>query len=71
MRRGCSSASASLPNASNWWSDIGGMHSFHPEMKEKPGRKPLSDIKVMKEDAAAVEKNAEEIKAHYTKIFRV
>ena len=40
-------------------------------MKEKPGRKPFRDIKMMKEDAAAVEKNAEEIKARYTKIFRV
>ncbi len=40
-------------------------------MKEKPGRRPFRDIKVMKEDAAAVEKNAEEIKAHYTKLFRV
>jgi iron(III) transport system substrate-binding protein len=52
-------------------SDISGMHSFHPDVKEKPGRRPLRDIKVMKEDAAAVEKNAEEIKAHYTRIFRV
>jgi iron(III) transport system substrate-binding protein len=52
-------------------SDISGMHSLHPDVKEKPGRRPLRDIKVMKEDAAAVEKNAEEIKARYTKIFRV
>ena len=52
-------------------SDISGMHSFHPDVKEKPGRRPLRDIKVMKEDAAAVEKNAEAIKAHYTRIFRV
>jgi iron(III) transport system substrate-binding protein len=51
--------------------DIAGMHSFHPAVKEKPGRRPLSEIKVMKEDAAAVEKAAEQIKARYTKIFRV
>ena len=51
--------------------DIGGMHSFHPGVKEKPGRKPFRDIKVMKEDAAAVEKNAEAIKARYSKIFGV
>jgi iron(III) transport system substrate-binding protein len=51
--------------------DIAGMHSFHPGVKEKPGRRPFRDIKVMKEDAVAVEKNAEEIKARYTKIFRV
>ena len=51
--------------------DIAGMRSFHPQVREKSGRKPFADIKTMKEDAAAVEKNAEEIKAHYTKIFRV
>jgi iron(III) transport system substrate-binding protein len=51
--------------------DIAGMHSFHPGVKEKPGRRPFRDIKVMKEDAVAVEKNAEEIKTRYTKIFRV
>ena len=31
-----------------------GMHSVHPQTKEKPGRKPLSQIKLMKDDAAAV-----------------
>ena len=51
--------------------DIAGMRSFHPQVTEKSGRKPFADIKTMKEDAAAVEKNAEEIKTHYTKIFRV
>jgi iron(III) transport system substrate-binding protein len=51
--------------------DIAGMHSYHPGVKEKPGRRPFRDIKVMKEDAAAVEKNAEEIRARYTRIFRV
>jgi iron(III) transport system substrate-binding protein len=51
--------------------DVANMHSFHPMVKEKPGRKPFREIKVMKEDAAAVEKEAEQIKARYTKIFRV
>jgi iron(III) transport system substrate-binding protein len=51
--------------------DISGMHSFHPAVKERPGRRPLHDIKVMREDAVAVEKYADEIKARYTKIFRV
>jgi iron(III) transport system substrate-binding protein len=51
--------------------DFGGLRSFHRQVKEKPGRKPLADIKVMKEDPAAVEKLSEEIKARYTKIFRV
>jgi len=36
-----------------------------------PGRRPLGDIKLTKEDAAAVEKTAEQIKARSTKIFRV
>jgi len=49
----------------------GGMRSFHAQIKDKPGRRPLSDIKLMKEDAAAVERLSEEIKARYTKIFRV
>jgi iron(III) transport system substrate-binding protein len=43
----------------------------HPQAKEKPGRKPLSEIKLMKDDAAAVEKMSDEIKARYSKIFRV
>ena len=51
--------------------DTGGMHSAHALSKEKPGRKSLSEIKLMKDDAAAVEKMSEEIKARYTKIFRV
>jgi iron(III) transport system substrate-binding protein len=51
--------------------DVGGMHSAHALTKEKPGRKPLSEIKLMKDDAAAVEKMSEEIKARYQKIFRV
>ena len=39
--------------------------------KDKAGRKPLKDIKTMKDDAAAVEKESEEIKTRYTKIFRI
>ena len=37
--------------------DAGGLHSAHALTKEKPGRKPLSEIKLMKDDAAAVEKH--------------
>ena len=51
--------------------ETGGMRSVHAQAKDKPGRTPLKDIKVMKDDAAAVEKSSEEIKARYTKIFRV
>ncbi len=49
----------------------GAMRSLHAQVREKPGRRPLGDIKLMKEDAIAVEKLSEEIKARYTKIFRV
>jgi hypothetical protein len=42
------------------------MRSEHLQTKEKPGRKPFREIKVMKEDAASVERMSEEIKARYT-----
>src|SRR3954447_3957505 len=51
--------------------DVGGLRSAHPQTQEKGGRKPLKDIKTMKDDAAAVEKESDAIKAHYTKIFRI
>jgi iron(III) transport system substrate-binding protein len=51
--------------------DVGGMRSVHALTKEKPGRRPLAQIKVMKDDAAAVDKESEAIKARYAKIFKV
>jgi iron(III) transport system substrate-binding protein len=51
--------------------DWGGLRSFHALVKDKPGRTPLRDIKLMRDDAAAVEKQAEQIKAQYTKYFKV
>jgi iron(III) transport system substrate-binding protein len=51
--------------------DVGGLRSVHPQAKEKTGRKRLSEIKLMKDDPAAVEKSSEDIKARYSKIFRV
>src|ERR1700733_14057888 len=51
--------------------DVGGLRSVHPQTTEKPGRKPLKDIKTMKDDAAAVEKEGDAIKARYSKIFHV
>jgi len=51
--------------------DTGGLRSAHPQTKEKPGRTPLKDIKLMKDDAVGVLKNAEAIKAHYVKLFHV
>ena len=51
--------------------DSAGMHSVHALTKEKPGRKSLSQIKLMKDDAAAVERETEAIKRRYTQIFKV
>jgi iron(III) transport system substrate-binding protein len=51
--------------------DVGGLRSVHSQTAEKPGRTPLKDVKTMKDDAAAVEKEGEAIKARYTKLFRV
>jgi iron(III) transport system substrate-binding protein len=51
--------------------DIGGLRSVHALTKEKPGRKPLSQIKLMKDDAIGVEKESEQIKARYTQYFKV
>jgi len=51
--------------------DYGGLRSVHALVKDKPGRKPLAEIKLMKDDPAAVEQQAEEIKARYTKYFKV
>jgi iron(III) transport system substrate-binding protein len=51
--------------------DVGGLRSVHPDTKEKAGRRPLKDIKTMKDDAAAVEQQSEAIKSRYSKIFHV
>jgi iron(III) transport system substrate-binding protein len=51
--------------------DVGGLRSVHPDTQDKPGRKPLKEIKTMKDDPASVEKESEAIKAHYSKIFHV
>ncbi len=52
-------------------SDVGGLRSAHPAVKEKAGRKPLRDIKVMKDDPLAVEAQSDQIKARYSQIFHV
>ena len=51
--------------------DVGGLRSVHPQTKEKPGRRPFNEIKTMKDDPVAVEKQSEEIKARYVQIFKV
>jgi iron(III) transport system substrate-binding protein len=45
--------------------------SFHSHVKEKPGHQPLSAIKLLKSDPAAVLAQSEDIKARYAKLFKV
>ncbi|MFL5079836.1 MAG: ABC transporter substrate-binding protein, partial [Microvirga sp.] len=49
--------------------DAGGLRSLHPATKEPAGRKPLREIKLFKDDPAAVVDKVEEIKANYAKAF--
>jgi iron(III) transport system substrate-binding protein len=49
--------------------DIGLMRSFHDQAKEPAGIPTFQDIKVMKEDAAAVVEQVEKIKERYRKAF--
>lgn len=49
--------------------DVGFMRSFHAQAKEPPGIPDFKDIKVMKEDAAAVVDQVEKIKERYRKAF--
>ncbi len=51
--------------------DHGGLRSAHALVKDKAGRKPLKDIKLLKDDAAGVERESQNIKKRYTQIFKV
>jgi iron(III) transport system substrate-binding protein len=57
--------------AQQMFGDAFAHRSFHALMKEKPGRAPLADFKLLKADPAAVLAQSEDIKARYTKIFGV
>jgi iron(III) transport system substrate-binding protein len=46
-------------------------YSPHKQTVEKPGVRPLKDIKLMKEDPEGIEKTGEEIKRRYAQIFKV
>jgi iron(III) transport system substrate-binding protein len=54
-----------------FFSDFTAQYSVHRQVQSKPGRRKISDIKLMKEDAAGVESMAEEIKTRYARLFRV
>src|SRR6202051_1692638 len=51
--------------------DYTAQYSVHTQVQAKAGRHRISDIKLMKEDPAGVEKMAEEIKTRYARLFRV
>jgi iron(III) transport system substrate-binding protein len=51
--------------------DASALCSFYALVREKSGRRPLSTIKLMKTDPAAMEAQREEIKARYGRIFGV
>jgi iron(III) transport system substrate-binding protein len=51
--------------------DFARQYSPHSQAVEKPGVRKLSEIKLMKEDPEAIEKEADEVKRKYTAIFKV
>jgi iron(III) transport system substrate-binding protein len=51
--------------------DAGGLRSFYPTVRERPGRKPLREIKLMQDDPVAIADQSEDIKARYVRLFRV
>ena len=69
MPRSCSTPSCSRIDAQQLNSDVGGLRSFHPEVKEKAGRTPLTQIKVLHSDPAKLEPQIETIKKKYEKYF--
>ena len=50
-------------------SDFGGLRSFHPDVKEKAGRTPLSQIKILHSDPEKLEPEIQTIKSNYEKYF--
>jgi iron(III) transport system substrate-binding protein len=51
--------------------DEQGLRSFHPDVKDKPGRVPLSKIKLLPSDPIAQEAATEEIKKKYSEYFGI
>jgi iron(III) transport system substrate-binding protein len=51
--------------------DVARQYSAHAQTVEKPGVRPLKDIKLMAEDPEGVEKTADEVKKRYAQIFKV
>ena len=51
--------------------DVGGLRSAHALVKDRADRKKLSEVKTLREEAAVVADQADAIKAHYVKLFKV
>jgi iron(III) transport system substrate-binding protein len=51
--------------------DLGALRSAHRRVRDRSDMVKFSDVKTMREDAAAVVDQADEIKARYVKLFRV
>ena len=51
--------------------DFTAQYSVRAQVQSKPGRRKFADIKLMKEDAAALEQMTEQIKTRYARLFRV
>jgi iron(III) transport system substrate-binding protein len=77
-------AAAPNPNAArlfhNWLHGTGGQQivvdfarqlSAHPLVTDKRGRKPLAEIRLMRDDPEGVERMSEEIKRRYAELFKV
>jgi iron(III) transport system substrate-binding protein len=54
-----------------FFTDYTAQYSAHAQVQSKPGRRKISDLKLMKEDPAGVEQMTEEIKTRYAKLFKV
>jgi iron(III) transport system substrate-binding protein len=59
------------PETQQLISDEGGLRSFYASVREKPGRKPLREIRLMNDDPVAVAEQSEQVKARYVQLFRV
>ncbi len=54
-----------------FFTDYTAQYSAHAQVQSKPGRRRISEIKLMREDPAGVEAMAEEIKTRYARLFHV
>lgn len=52
-------------------SDVGGLRSFHPGVKEKPGRMPLDKLKLLRATAEELAETGEDTKKRYLAAFGV